>query len=82
MEGYARIAEAFRLLASLSLPLDLAGFELACVNAHARQLRNQRAAERLAKLGPSVAAEIEGCCRKTIYNRAEAHRRKRAVAAD
>lgn len=80
MEGYARIAEAFRLLADLSLPLDLGAMELACINAHARTLRNQRAADRLAKLGPSVAAEIEGCCRKTIYNRAR--RARHAVATD
>jgi hypothetical protein len=81
MEGYARIAEAFRLLAPLSLPLDLAAMELACVNAHARDLKNRRAADRLAKLGPSVAAEIEGCCRRTIYYRAARYSRKCKKAA-
>lgn len=74
-EGYQRIAEAFRLLGSLSLPLDLAAWELACVNAHARQLRNARASELLARIGPDEAARVEGCCRQTIYTRARKSRK-------
>jgi hypothetical protein len=80
MEGYRTIAEAFRLLASLSLPLDLSGMELACVNAHARQERNRRAAERLAKIGYRAAAEAEGCCVATVYNRTHRNSKKTANA--
>lgn len=77
MEGYARIAEAFRLLADLSLPLDLGAMELACINAHARQLRAERKIERerqarelLARVGYKRAAEILGCCDASVYNMA------------
>jgi hypothetical protein len=80
MEGYQRIAEAFRLLAFL--PPELLGpFEVACINAHAKQEKNRRAAEKLAKLGPQQAAESEQCCRATIYNRAKTQRRKHVEPA-
>lgn len=81
--GYDRIAEAFRLLASVEFPphfLELA--ELRAVNAHAKAVKARQASELLVTKGAALAAAECGCCRATIYNRAEKHRRKRELATD
>jgi hypothetical protein len=75
--GYRGIAEAVLILAAVPLPPQfLAEIELRCVNEFARVERCRRAAELLASIGATRAAEAEACSRATIYNRTHAHRRK------
>jgi hypothetical protein len=83
MEGYARIAEAFRLrigkaaelLEGIFPPEYVIELEARLANDFSRMERNRRAAERLATLGYRAAAEAEGVCEATIYYRANAHYR-------
>lgn len=44
--------------------------------------REKRAAEAMPKLGAARAAQIEGCSRQTIYNRARRYLRKSKSSAE
>ena len=79
--GYDRIAEAFRLLATVEFPPHfLEKLELMAVKAraaHDRAVRNKQAADLLARLGPDAAATECNTCRASVYYRAEQHRKSK-----
>lgn len=63
-----KIAQAFRLLASVQFPDGYIGeMELAAVNAHLEATRSDRAAHLLATRGPDEAAALMGCSRAHVY---------------
>jgi hypothetical protein len=81
LDDYKRIAEAFALLATVAFPPNfLSDMELAFVNSNAQVRKQQRAAEKLALIGYREAAQSEGCCVATIYNRTHAHRNSKKMA--
>jgi hypothetical protein len=77
LEELRHLREALRLLEETCLPrILLTNFELRAVNIIAQHGKQQRAAQRLAEIGAQPAAQAEGCCRATVYNRAKALRKK------